>query len=163
MNNTGGPVTDVDGEPHTVTGPLGGMGEVTMACTGTAARMSEFEYVAGLGARAIAACYGPLVTLVFTDDAAGLLEDAIGHRDVVAFLWRSYLPDHDPTGDRVAFGVCAGHWFDLCAHINLRGQIGGNEMALTVSRALLSDVCQHAGWDRKEMSNYFGWRRVPLT
>lgn len=132
-----------------------------MSCTGTAP-VTELQFATLLrdGDRDLFDCCGPTITLAFTAITVATLEDACESALARELLWSGYCPQYL---DQVVFTLCVGHWMILACLAGTRGRAYDRGDWLGSATTLLARICQHAGWDIKELVNMLSWQRTQLT
>ncbi len=135
-------------------------------CTPSMAAATEYEFVTSLAGRAPGQCHGPAVTLFLSGYRLELLEEALHSRQALDRLWDGFEPYEiawDGRDDKLAFRLCAAHWFDLSRRAGQVALISARRDLFGVAGVLLHEVLTGAGWDPKEVANMVTWQRVQLT
>ena len=130
-----------------------------MDCTGTDL-ITELELVQRLNQHPEDICIGPLVTLTLTQARASLLLGVLAVFEDPPPL--SFLPVGRLHPD-VRLRLCGRHWLDLCYLCGVGACMVDSADLFTNTSWMLREACAGAGWDAKEISNLFAWRRVQLT
>lgn len=101
-------------------------------------------------------CTGPVIQLRFWAYRVFVLEHVLDSKEASDLLWEGF---HEDPHEGVAFDLCAGHWLELAAVIELRAAQYRREDWAFMGRTLALDLCERAHWDPKEIVNFFAWQR----
>ncbi len=122
--------------------------------------MTELTFVQALAGRGESQCVGPGIELALEPYRVTFLSVIFGSHLANALLWGGHRTN-GPMG--LHFHLCAAHWLDLCALTWLRSRQYRSKAWHVEADRLLRDLCEHAGWDPKEIVNLFAWQRTQLT
>jgi hypothetical protein len=127
----------------------------------TAGPCTELEFVQALNIRLPGTCLGPGVALAVPYTRMVMLEDALREPLAIDFVWDRLIKDE--ITEQPLHAMCAAHWLDIASLVSVNARGHENAAWAELSSWLLINICRTAGWDPKEVSNLFIWRRVPLT
>jgi hypothetical protein len=133
-----------------------------MGCSATA-DVSELNFVLSLNTRSrkVGECRGPVITVPLSSWRVFTLEHAFDSTVAHDVLWSGY--EERSASSQMIFALCGAHWLDLSCLLWARAQQSRRGDWHSEADQLLHDVCDHAGWDVKEIINMFAWRHVKLT
>lgn len=122
-------------------------------------RYSELDFVLAMGERDArkGECAGPVVPLRFWPYRVFVLEHVLDSKAASDLLWDGF---RDDPYKGVAFELCAAHWLELAAVVEVRAAQYGRDDWAFMGRTLALDLCESAEWDPKEIVNLFAWQRT---